>query len=249
MTIPENKPARQEIVKNIFNPVDPCKDDSVTELKDYGLKFYQPARGYRFSVDALLLSEFAMPGRNDRVIDLGAGCGVISMVMAKRFKEISILAVEVQDTLAMFCRKNIDLNKLHNRMKLLHSDLKEINSFCTAGSVDYVVSNPPYRSPLAGRISLDSQEALARHEILMTLDDLLVAAAYLLKTGGRFSVIYPAERFVALASSMRKVGIEPKRAQFIHPHKRSGARLCLVEGRRCGGEELTVLPPVFLNES
>lgn len=220
---------------------------NLTRLREYDLELYQPVDGYRFSVDSLLLSEFAAPRAGDHVVDLGAGCGVVSLIMARRFSRIRVTAVEIQEQLAGLCKKNIDRNGLKGRVNVLHADFRDTATFLKAGSADYLVSNPPYRTPVSGRLSARAQEALARHEILMTLDDLMDSAAFLLKTGGRISIVYPAERMAMLVWAMKRRDIEPKKLQFLHPDRGKNARLFLVEGRRCGKEDVTILPPVFIN--
>jgi tRNA1Val (adenine37-N6)-methyltransferase len=220
----------------------------ITTLHGYGLKLYQPVKGYRFSVDSLLLAEFAHPGKRDRVADMGTGCGVVGMILARRFPMLSVCGIEVQDSLAQLAKTNSRLNGLEERVTILSLDINDVYSRFTAGSFDFVVSNPPYRTPDSGRLCALSQEALARHEILVTLNDLLDASSFLLRTGGRFAVIYPAERLAALVASMKQRNLEPKKMQPVYPSMGRNARLCLVEGRKCGGEELVVLPPVFIKD-
>jgi tRNA1Val (adenine37-N6)-methyltransferase len=227
----------------------PVTNSNLTLLREYGLRLYQPADGYRFSVDSLLLAEFATPGAREHLVDLGAGCGVISMIVASRFPETEISAIEIQEQLAGLCARNIEENGFDRRIRAIQGDFREAGDFFRAGSVDYIVSNPPYRTPVSGRISANAQEALARHEILMNLDDLLDAAAFLLRTGGRIAMVYPAERFAMLVWAMKKRDIEPKKARFVHPDGKRNARLFLLEGRRCGKEGMTLLPPLFLNSS
>lgn len=221
----------------------------VTEsyLKDYNIKIFQPSCGYRFSIDSLLLADFARIRKFDHILDIGTGCGIIAMALAKKYTKVKIAALEIQEDLARIAEKNIKLNSLDGQITLYESDLKMIPKIFSAGSFDHIVTNPPYRSILSGRLCKNSQKTLARHEILANLDQILSAARYVLHPGGRISLIYSAERSVKLLAAMREIGLEPKRLKMIHPDLNLPARLILVEGCKDAGEELKVLPPIVLN--
>ncbi len=222
---------------------------SLTELKSEGLRLWQPVKGYRFSVDALLLADFMqIRKKNGRLLELGAGCGVISLILAKRHFEITVLCVELQELLHGCAEQNIAINGLENRVSLLFADFLKIKDYVSAESVDYVISNPPYRRPEIGRICLDSCDALARHEILMDFNGLCQAAAYVLRTGGRFCFIYSAELTAKAIATCKDYGLEPKRIRFIHSRRNRPARLLLLETCKACGEELLVEPPIFLQE-
>ncbi len=221
----------------------------VTEsvLRDYDLRIFQPQNGYRFSVDSLLLADFVRLRKRDHVLDIGTGCGVIALILAKKYGNVNIVALEIQNALVRIAEKNIRLNDLKGQISILEENLCEIPRVFRAGSFDHVVTNPPYRSPASGRLCKNSQETISRHEILTNLDKILSAARHALHPGGRVSLIYPAERAAELLAGMHKLKLEPKRLRMIHPDRNSSARMVLVEGCRDAGEELRVLPPVFIN--
>ena len=221
----------------------------VTEscLRDYDIKVLQPKYGYRFSVDSLLLADFIRPRKFDHILDIGTGCGVIAMVLAKKHSNVKIAALEIQKGLAEIAEKNIRSNHLDRQIALYESDLNRIPELFPAGSFDHIVTNPPYRSPISGRLCKNSQEALARHEILTDLDQIISAARYALHPGGRASLIYSADRATKLLAGMHKMSLEPKRLRMIPPAPNLPAKLILVEGCKDAGEELRVLPPIFLN--
>jgi tRNA1Val (adenine37-N6)-methyltransferase len=216
-------------------------------LRDHDIKILQPRHGYRFSIDSLLLADFAKIRKFDHILDIGAGCGVISLVLAKKHSNVKIAALEIQKDLAGIAEKNIRLNHMDGQIALYESDLGRIPELFSAGSFDYVVTNPPYRSPVSGRLCKNSQEAFARHEILTDLEHILSAARYALRPGGRISLIYSAGRAAKLLAGMHELGLEPKRLRMIHPDPDLPAKLILVEGCKDAGEELRVLPPIFLN--
>jgi len=223
------------------------EDVTCDRLDKWHLKVLQPKNGYRFSIDALLLADFVKLKKKDALLELGTGCGVVSLILARRFPEIDITAIEIQPDLAAIAQRNVSLNCLSQQIDILEGDINNIQGLIKAGTFGHVAVNPPYRSPSSGRICLESQEALARHEILVNLEKILDAARYGLRPGGRISLIYPADRLAHLISSMRSARLEPKRLQLIHPGPNSQARLALVEGCKDAGEELSILPPLFLN--
>lgn len=211
------------------------------------LTLLQPARGYRFSIDSLLLAEFAAPKKYDHILDLGCGCGVISLLIAQKFPNTQIVGIEIQEELAQLAEKNVEINQMEECISIIQGDLKDIKKYIKAGEFDYVISNPPFRPAQSGRICPDRGEAIARHEIAAGLEAFLDAARYALHPGGRLSVIYPAEMTAKLIKAMCGKKIEPKRMGFIHPSKGKNARMVLVEGCKDAGTEVKVLPPIFLD--
>jgi tRNA1Val (adenine37-N6)-methyltransferase len=123
-------------------------------------------------------------------VELGAGSGVISLLLAKRFKDAEINAVEIQESLAECAARNVRLNKLDSRVKIIHKDIRDINTVLAAGTFDCVFTNPPFREAGSGRMSADREKAIARHEIKISLSDIVHAASYLLNNLGRFYMIY-----------------------------------------------------------
>ncbi len=208
----------------------------------------QPSDGYRYSIDALLLASFACPKPMDRVVDLGAGCGVISIVLAHRFPNISITAIELQQELCTMAAENFARHGLDGRAEVVMGDINGFRTLFAAGSFDYAVSNPPFRPVEAGRICPAPGEAVARHEIALDLNGLLRAVKYLLRPGGRLAMIYPAERLATLLAALRHNRLEPKRLVPVYPARGRNARLVMVEACRDGAEELQVLPPVYIDE-
>ena len=226
-----------------------CKQDniSLTNLKSYGLILFQPSKGYRFSVDALLLAEFVSLKKRAKVMELGTGTGVIGLILAKKFPDAQIHAIEIQEGLYELAKRNIQENNLGN-IQVERQDIRLLKEIFPPGRFDHIVTNPPFRPTSSGRLCPNPQEAISRHEILVTLEDIIEAAVWLLRPGGRFSLIYPAERLAFLLTSMSLKCIEPKRLCCVHPNLNSQARMVLVEGIKNAGVEVKVEPPRFLNE-
>ncbi len=210
------------------------------------LRVLQKKGGYRFSVDAVLLSEFSKIRKNEKVMDLGTGCGILPLLLSKTTKAHSFVGVEIQKELANLAKKNVQLNHLQDRVSILQKDFRDLKDTYPPGSFDVVVSNPPYRKYRTGRVNPAMEKAIARHEIKGTLEDLISIASYLLPPKGRCYVIFPALRTVDLLVVLRSQRLEPKRLQFVHPRLEEDAKFILSESIKESGVELKVMSPLIL---
>ena len=218
-------------------------NETIDSFLNGKLQIIQSRQGYRFSVDALLLAEFVSVRSEDVVVDLGAGCGIISLILAVKRKVGFIVGLELQEELASQAQRNIALNKLENKIALIRGDLRHLP--IGPAFAHMVVCNPPYRRQKSGRINPDSSKAIARHELSTKVNDILSAGKALLKEGGRLALIYPANRLAEIFEKMRIQGIEPKRLQIVFPDPSSHAKLAMIEGRLHGKSGLKILPPLF----
>jgi len=189
------------------------KDTNVYETLDgpYGLRIVQKKNGYRYSLDSLLLAEFVNTSANMEVADLGAGSGVISMVLAKKGTVGRVIGIEIQHELAQIAKRNVELNGFGDIIEIVELDMREVKSHFPCRSFDYVLSNPPYREKSAGKIAPGKERALARHEITCSMQDVLDAVKYLLKPRKKAACIYPSWRMAELFFNSRKRHLEPKR--------------------------------------
>ncbi len=223
-------------------------DETLDTFFDGKLQVIQKKKGYRFSMDAVLLSQFVKIRKDERVIDLGTGCGILPLLLSQTTKARSLVGVEIQAGLAECAKKNVLLNHLEDRMSILQQDLRELGKTFPPGSFDVVLSNPPYRKYRSGRINPSMEKAIARHEMRGTLEDLISVASYLLPAKGRCYYIFPATRTVDLLLALRSRKLEPKRLQFVHPHIGEDAKFILVESIKTSGVELKVTAPLILEE-
>lgn len=213
------------------------------------IKLYQSKTGYRFSVDALLLYDFVNLRKVSAIADLGAGSGIVGILLAKKYHEAGITLFEIQDTLFRMAEKNIVLNNLQNRIAVRQCDVREIpESYHAPCSFDLVVSNPPFRKVDSGRLNIAEERAIARHEIKLSLEKLIDAAAFLLRSRGRFATIYHPGRLSELMAMLKKIEIEPKRLRFVHSHVLSEAKMVLLEAVKGGRTGLKVERPLFIYE-
>jgi tRNA1Val (adenine37-N6)-methyltransferase len=212
------------------------------------LRLFQKKNGYRFALDSLLLSDFARLRAKDRVLELGIGCGIISLGLSRRYPEIHLVGLEFQPGLVELARRNLVLNQAGNRISLVRGDIRSLPLLFRPASFDAVVTNPPYRPLRTGRINPRSEKALARHELAITLEHLLAATRHALRKGGRFFLIYPARRIPALLALSRQNRLEPKRLRLVQPLADREADWVLMEAVKEGGEELRVLPVLVVYE-
>jgi len=229
----------------------PCNEseEALDTLFGGRLKVLQKKQGYRFSIDAPLLAHFAEPDPDDRIIDLGTGCGIVPLILFFRKKSKKITGVEVQPSLADLARRNAVLNRCSSRFQVWQDDLRKLDQRVKRESFDLVLTNPPYRRVGSGRVNPHTEKAIARHEIQATLEEVLQATHYLLKDKGRLVMIYPASRVADLMRGLSKYHLEPKRLQFVHSHENDEARLVLVEAHKEGHAQVKILPPFYLFES
>ncbi|MGH7933591.1 MAG: tRNA1(Val) (adenine(37)-N6)-methyltransferase [Candidatus Binataceae bacterium] len=213
------------------------------------LRVVQPRDGYRFSIDAVLLARFVRVSARDRVLELGAGCGVVAAILAALHQPREVVALEIQPELAAMAARNAELNGL-GALTALCADLRvrHIDGI-TPATFDAVVANPPYRTLRSGRESPNPSRRLARGEGAATLTD-FVAAAHRYATGGaRVAFVFAAARSAELIGALRTRALEPKRIRFVHPRAGLPATTILVEARKGGGVEAAIEPPLFLYDT
>lgn len=220
-------------------------DETLDQLRCGGLKLIQPRRGYRFSVDPVLLAHFATIKPYEVVLDMGSGCGVVALLVARLYAGVEVTGVEIQASQAQRARRSVRLNELEERVRIETADVCE---WVPAPHIvfDRVVCNPPFRSPRDGRISAGDERSISRHEICGTLEDFIRAAARLLRTGGTLSMVHLPERFVDIVTAMRLCGLEPRRVRMVHSRRGEQARLLLIEARRGAGQGMVVEPPLYI---
>jgi tRNA1Val (adenine37-N6)-methyltransferase len=217
--------------------------ESIGHFLEGRLKLIQSKKGYRFSIDAVLLSQFVTVRPGDVVIDMGTGCGVIPLILLLTKPLGRAFGLEIQEELAYQAMRNTRLNGLEDRMDVILGDIR--HPPVAKGSADVVTCNPPYRKFRSGRINPDPQRAIARHEVLMSLNDMLGTASVLLRKKGRVAFIYPAVRMVDILVRMRRFHLEPKKVRIIYPDLESAAKMILIEATQNGRPGLEIHPPLL----
>jgi len=229
-------------------------EDAVTcdTLFDGRLHCLQHRTGYRFSVDAILAAHFSPPPPGATLLDLGGGCGIISLICLYRWQEQLALVscFELQPALAELASRNMTLNGLSGKMEVVAGDLRRILDFYPAETFSQIICNPPFYRKNSGRPTLDQEALVARHQVSCTLPEVAAAAALALKNRGKAVFVYPAAGLTALLYALHQDRLVPKRLQTIYsyPGDDNHARLVLVEAVKNGGEGLQILPPFYIYE-
>lgn len=203
----------------------------------------QPAQGFRFAIDSVLLADFATPAQGP-VADLGAGCGVLCVLLAARGLAGPFSALELDPLAAACCGRNLARAGLAGRV-LIH-DLSQPHPELRPKSFALVISNPPFGQPGRGRLSPDPAKARARHELALTADDLWQRAAELLAPGARLALCWPPGRLPQALAGLRAHGLAPRRLRLVHGRAELPAKIALIEAVQGGGEELRVEPPLII---
>ena len=214
-------------------------DERIEDLQN-GYQIIQNPKFFMFGTDAVLLSHFAAAEASGHVVDLGTGGGIIPLLLLARRPGLTITGIEVQPELAAMAQRSVAFNGLERQIRIVCGDIKNVLAYEKQGA-DMVVTNPPYIKKGAGAENASMHHNIAKREEKCTLDDILTAAAALLKTGGGLCLIYPTQRFAELMAAMRAKRIEPKRIQLIAPRHGKAPNFGLVEGRKNAREGVTFL--------
>ncbi|KUO76797.1 MAG: hypothetical protein APF77_21250 [Clostridia bacterium BRH_c25] len=223
------------------------QDETVDDLQN-GYKIIQKSHAFRFGVDAVLLADFANIKHEHSVIDLGTGTGIIPILIYAKKKPSEITAVEIQRDMADMAERSIKLNGLGNNIKVLCMDLKDAPMLLGKARYDCVVTNPPYVKKESGINNPSESKAIARFEIMCSLEEVLMAAKELLKPGGKLFMVHRTDRLADIIYEMRNNGIEPKRIRFVHPSIGKRPNLLLIEGARGGNKELKFMDPLYIRD-
>jgi len=222
------------------------KNEKIDDLQYKGLKLIQKDKAFRFGLDAVLLANFVDVKKGSSVIDLGTGTGIISILLAEKTEAASIVGLEIQEEIAEMAQRSVKMNCLEDRVKIVCGDIKDSVDLFGASSFDAVVSNPPYMNQGGGIINISDTKAIARHEILCTLEDVIRSASKLLVPGGQFAMVHRPDRLADIIWLMRNFTIEPKYIRFVHPSPYRKANLLLIKGTRQGRPQLKMMEPLYV---
>lgn len=218
-------------------------------LLDTDLIIYQNDAWFKFSLDTVLLSKFVTINlRHKKIIDFATGNAPIPLFLTYRTKA-SIYGVEYQKCIYELGVESVIENKKDNQISLICEDVKNLNNIFSGDSFDVVTCNPPYFKTNNNEfLNNNMVKSIARHELTLTLDDILKQASYLLKSGGVFAMVHRTERFIEILEIMKKYHIEPKKVQFIYPKMGRNSDLVLIEGIKNGNVGLKLLSPLIIHE-
>ena len=207
----------------------------------------QDPERFCFGVDAVLLTDFVKVKKEERVLDLGTGTGVIPILLEAKTNGAHFTGLEIQEESADMARRSVQYNGISEKVDIVTGDIKEAAEIFKTASFDVITTNPPYMRGQHGLENLSDARTIARHEVLCTLEDILRESAKILpESKGRFYMIHKPFRLVEILNMMCRYKIEPKRIQFVHPYVDKEPTMVLIEGMKGGKSRVTIEPPVIM---
>ena len=226
---------------------DVCRDDErIDDLERNGYRIIQKKGGFCFGMDAVLLSGFARVREGGAALDLGTGTGIIPILLEAKTEGRYFAGLEIQEEFAEMAARSVRLNGLEGRVEIVRGDLREASRIFGRASFDVVTSNPPYMNDSHGLKNPELPKAIARHEVLCTLEDVCREAAALLKPGGSFFMVHRPHRLAEIISTLKAHKLEPKRMKLVHPFVDRDANMVLLEAVRGGRSMMKVEAPVIV---
>lgn len=222
------------------------EDERIDDLQRNGYRLIQNPKLFCFGMDAVLLSTFATAAPGQKVLDMGTGNGVIPILMEAKNPGAYFTGLEIQDLSFDLASRNVKLNKLESQVNMVQGDIKEASRIFGEASFNVVTSNPPYMNENHGIVNPDSAKAIARHELLCSLDDVIREASRCLKVKGHFFMVHRPQRLISIINTMTKYHLEPKRMQMVHPYADKDANMVLIEAVKCGRSQLQTESPLIV---
>lgn len=222
------------------------ENERIDDLQRNGYRIIQDPKRFCFGMDAVLLSGFARAEEGAQVLDLGTGTGIIPILMEAKTNAAHLTGLEIQAESADMARRSVALNGLTDKISIITGDLKEAVHLFGAASFDVVTCNPPYMTEHHGLTNPEAPKAIARHELLCSLQDVISAAAGLLKSGGHFYMVHRPFRLADILVLMRQYHLEPKRMKLVYPFVDKEPNMVLIEGCRGGRARMTVEKPLIV---
>ena len=220
--------------------------ERLDDLQRNGYQIIQNPEKFCFGMDAVLLSGFAKVKPGGTVLDLGTGTGIIPILLEAKTEASHLIGLEIQEESADMARRSVKLNDLSAKIDIVTGDIKEADKLFASASFDVITSNPPYMIDEHGLQNPDAPKAIARHEVLCTLEDVVGQAAKLLKPGGHFFMVHRPFRLAEIINVMIQYKLEPKRMQLVYPFVDKEPNMVLIEGVRGGKSRMTVEKPLII---
>mgnify|MGYP002511243384 CR=1 FL=1 len=222
------------------------ENERIDDLERSGYHIIQDTGRFCFGMDAVLLSGFARVKDGAKVLDLGTGTGIIPILLEAKTKAAHLTGLEIQEDSADMARRSVCLNGLQDKITIVTGDIKEAAGLFDAASFDVVTCNPPYMTESHGLTNPSDAKAIARHEILCTLEDVIVQTAKLLKPGGNFYMVHRPFRLAEIITLLCACKLEPKRMQLVYPYVDKEPNMVLIEANRGGKPRMTVEKPLIV---
>lgn len=226
------------------------KNERIDDLEINDFKIIQKKDGFCFGIDSILLSDFANEIKKDsKVVDLGTGTGILSILLCAKTKLSKIIGIEIQEDIADMARRSIKLNGLQDRFEVINEDIKNLKKIINQNEFDAVIMNPPYMELNTGKTNENTKKLISRHEITASLEDFIITSKNLLKDKGNLYIVHRPNRLIDVCYLLRKHKLEPKTIRFVYPKKESQANLVLIKAVKNGGSFLKVMEPLYVYEN
>ncbi len=221
-------------------------NERIDDLNRCGYKIIQNTSKFCFGMDAVLLSSFAKANEGDKVIDLGTGTGIIPILMEAKTKADSFIGIEIQEESVDMAKRSVLMNGQEKKITILYGDIKTASKDLGAAMFDVVTTNPPYMNNAHALVNSNEAKAIARHEIMCDLEDVVREGAKLLKVGGKMYMVHRPFRLIEIVSEMKKYKLEPKRVRFVHPYVDKEPNMVLIEAAKGGKPMVKVEKPLIV---
>lgn len=223
-------------------------EERLDDLQIKGYQIIQSPGRFCFGIDAVLLSSFAKVKRGEKALDLGTGTGILPILLEAKTEGAAFWGLEIQEESADMARRSVEYNQLEHKVEIVTGDIKEAATIFGTVSFDVITTNPPYMAGQHGLRNPESAKAIARHEVLCCLEDILRESAAILKPKGRFYMVHRPFRLAEILSGMQKYHLEPKRMRLVYPYVDKEPNMVLIEGMKGANPRMTVEPPLIVYE-
>ena len=224
-------------------------NETIDDLQRSGLKIIQSDDGFRFGMDAVLLSDFVQARPGAVVLDLGTGTGILPILLSDKTQAAHLVGLEIQPGSADMASRSVRMNHLEEKIEIIQGDIREADGIFAPASFDIIVTNPPYMAGGHGLTGTDDAKTIARHEVLCSFDDVARVSWRLLKPGGHFFMVHRPARLPELLISLHAHRLEPKRMRIVCPYADREPNLFLLECVRDGGPGLRMERPLIVYEA
>lgn len=226
--------------------IDLKEHERIDELHRNGYRIIQRENAFCFGMDAVLLSGFAAVKPGEKALDLGTGTGIIPILLEAKTEGRHFIGLEIQEEMAEMASRSVKLNGLEEKIDIITGDIKEAGRIFGGASFDVVTTNPPYMNDSHGLKNPELPKAIARHEVLCTLEDVVREGAHVLRPGGRFYMVHRPHRLIEIITALTKYRLEPKRMKMVHPFVDKEANMVLIEAVRGGRSMIKVEKPLIV---
>ena len=220
--------------------------ERVDDLQRNNLRIIQNEEKFCFGMDAVLLSGFTKVKTGEQVLDLGTGTGIIPILLSAKTRAKRLTALEIQEESADMARRSVALNGLQEKIEVVTGDIKEASALFGKAVFDVVTSNPPYMNDQHGLKNPDLPKAIARHEVLCSLEDVVREASAVLKPNGRFYMVHRPFRLAEIFAVLQKYKLEPKTMRLVHPFVDKEPNMVLLECLKGGKSMIKIAPPLIV---